>query len=126
MEQTIEYQEVKGLRVYAKKFPGRLDIAITKAIDDCITEGVLKDFLIERKSEVLEMVLYSFDKELYEKDLKQIAFEEGEQVGIEKGEQNKLISQVQKKLQKGDSVEKIADDLMETMDTIQKIVDNFK
>ena len=27
---------------------------------------------------------------------------------------------------RGDSVEKIADDLMETMDTIQKIVDNFK
>ena len=122
MEQTIEYQEVKGLRVYAKKFPGRLDIAITKAIDDCITEGVLKDFLIERKSEVLEMVLYSFDKELYEKDLKQIAFEEGEQMG----QHNKLVTLVQKKLQKGDSVEKIADDLMETMDTIQKIVDNFK
>ena len=76
MEQTIEYQEVKGLRVYAKKFPGRLDIAITKAIDDCITEGVLKDFLIERKSEVLEMVLYSFDKVSYVLDLKQIAFED--------------------------------------------------
>ena len=30
------------------------------------------------------MVLYSFDKELYEKDLKQIAFEEGEQAGREK------------------------------------------
>ena len=127
MEQTIEYQEVKGLRVYAKKFPGRLDIAITKAIDDCITEGVLKDFLIERKSEVLEMVLYSFDKELYEKDLKQIAFEEGEQVGlekgIEKGEHNKLIALVQKKLQRGDSVEKIADDLMESNETITGIID---
>ena len=78
--------------------------------------------MIERKSEVLEMVLYSFDKELYEKDLKQIAFEEGEQMG----QHNKLVTLVQKKLQKGDSVEKIADDLMETMDTIQKIVDNFK
>ena len=74
--------------------------------------------LIERKSEVLEMVLYSFDKELYEKDLKQIAFEEGEQ--------NKLISQVQKKLQKGDSVEKIADDLMERIETIREIVDNLQ
>ncbi len=122
---------VAKLRVYAKKFPGRLDIAITKAIDDCITEGVLKDFLIERKSEVLEMVLYSFDKELYEKDLKQIAFEEGEQVGlekgiekgIEKGEHNKLIALVQKKLQRGDSVEKIADDLMESNETITGIID---
>lgn len=64
------------------------------------------------------MVLYSFDKELYEKDLKQIAFEEGEQ--------NKLISLVQKKLRKGDSVEKIADDLMERIETIREIVDNLQ
>lgn len=113
---------VAKLRVYAKEFPGRLDIAITKAIDDCIIEGVLKDFLIERKSEVLEMVLYSFDKELYEKDLKQIAFEEGEQMG----QLNKLVTLVQKKLQKGDSVEKISDDLMESIETIQKIVDSLK
>lgn len=113
---------VEKLRVYAKEFPGRLDIAITKAIDDCIAEGVLKDFLIERKSEVLEMVLYSFDKELYEKDLKQIAFEEGEQMG----QLNKLVTLVQKKLQKGDSVEKISDDLMESIETIQKIVDSLK
>ena len=69
------------------------------------------------------MVLYSFDKELYEKDLKQIAFEEGEQVGLEKGEHNKLIALVQKKLQRGDSVEKIADDLMESNETITGIID---
>ena len=37
--------------------------------------------LIKRKSEVLEMVLYSFDKELYEKDLKQIADALEENVG---------------------------------------------
>ena len=58
---------------------------------------------------------YSFDKELYEKDLKQIAFEEGEH--------NKLIALVQKKLQRGDSVEKIADDLMESNETITGIID---
>lgn len=49
------------------------------------------------EGEVLEMVLYSFDKELYETDLKQTAYEEGEQ--------NKLINQVQKKLAKGKTVD---------------------
>ena len=38
-----------------------------------------------------------FDKELYEKELKQIAFEEGEHA--------KLLNQVEKKLAKGNSVE---------------------
>lgn len=72
------------------------------------------------------MVLYSFGKELYEKDLKQIAYEQGEktgiQIGIQTGEQNKLISQVQKKLAKGNSVEQIAEALEENLETIQDII----
>ena len=85
-------------------------------------KGILKDFLTKRKSEVLEMVLYSFDKELYEKDLKQTAYEEGEKIGMQTGEQNKLISQVQKKLAKGQSAEKIAEELEENVETIQDII----
>ena len=109
---------VARLREYAKKYPNRLDLAITKAMDDCIAEGILKDFLTKRKSEVLEMVLYSFDKELYENDLKQTAYEDGEK----NGERKKLISLVQKKLAKGNSVEEIADALEENVETIQDII----
>ena len=105
---------VAKLREYAKEYPNRLDIAIAKAINDCIGAGILKDFLIKHKSEVLEMVLYSFDKELYEKDLKQIAYEEGEQ--------NKLLELVQKKLNKGKSVEVIAEELEESVSNIQGII----
>jgi len=109
---------IARLREYAKEYPNRLDIAITKAMDECISEGILKDFLTKHKSEVLEMILYSFDKELYEKDLKQIAYEEGEKNGA----QNKLISQVQKKLAKGKTAEEIADILEEDLETIQDII----
>ena len=105
---------VSKVRDYAKCYPERLDMAITKAIDDCIADNILKEFLIERKGEVLEMVLYSFDKELYEKDLKQIAYEEGEQ--------NKLQELVQKKLDKGKSIEVIAEELEENVRVIQDII----
>ena len=64
------------------------------------------------------MVLYSFDKELYENDLKQTAYEDGEK----NGERKKLISLVQKKLAKGNSVEEIADALEENVETIQDII----
>ncbi len=106
---------VDKLRKCAKEFPNRLEIAIAKTIDECIAENVLKDFLMEKKSEVLEMLDDLFDKELYENDLKQTAFE--------KGEQNKLISQVQKKLAKGKSVEEIAEALEESVETIKSIID---
>lgn len=115
---------VEKVRQYAKEYPDRLDKAITKAIDDCIKEEVLKDFLIERKSEVLEMVLFSFDKELYEADLKKIAYEEGREEGRTLGELEKLKMQVTKKLEKGYSVSEIAEMLEEEETVIQKIVDN--
>lgn len=64
------------------------------------------------------MVLYSFDKELYENDLKQTAFE--------KGEHAKLVNLVQKKLAKGKSIEEIADALEESIETIQDIIDTLQ
>ncbi len=43
--------------------------------------------------------------------------------GIEQGEANKLISLIQKKLDKGYSVEQIADALEESVETIQNLID---
>lgn len=42
--------------------------------------------------------------------------------GRAEGDRNRLVRQVQKKLAKGDSVEKIADDLVEELSVIQEIV----
>ena len=42
--------------------------------------------------------------------------------GRAEGDRNRLVSQVQKKLAKGDSVEKIADDLMEELSVIREII----
>ncbi len=117
---------VEKLRKCVRQYPNQLGMAITKAIDECVAEHILRDFLIEHKSEVLEMVLYSFDKELYESDLKQTAYEEGEQNGIQEGMQKQLCIQVQKKLEKGKSVEKIADELEESVEAIEEIVRGLK
>ena len=49
----------------------------------------------------------------------------GKQRGLVLGEQNKLRNLVQKKLAKNQSLEKIAEDLMEDLETIQEIADNL-
>lgn len=60
---------VDKLRRYTPYYPGRLDKAITRTVDECIAEDILREFLIEAKAEVVDMVLYEFDRELYERDL---------------------------------------------------------
>lgn len=96
--------------------------AINLAIDECIGNGILQEILIRNRSEVLGMVLTTFNKELYEKDLKEDAYEDGVAAGIEAGERKKLLEQIRAKLEKGKSVEEIADALEESEETIRNLL----
>ena len=51
---------------------------------------------------------------------------EGREEGRQQGEILKLITMVKKKIENGDSVAKIADDLLEDADVIEKIYDIVK
>lgn len=105
---------VATVRKYALDEKMNRSEAITCAIDECIQKGILVDVLKEQRAEVVMYILESFDKEIYERDLKQDAYEDGRYA--------KLKEQVSKKLQKGQSAEKIADDLEESLEEIKAII----
>jgi len=109
---------VATVRKYADKKEYDLTEAITLAIDNCLQKGILEDILLTQRNEVMSMVLATFDKELYEKDLKADAFEEGAY--------QKLKSLVEKKLQKGLSSVEIADMLEESIEVIEEIIKDIK
>ena len=50
---------------------------VDSAIDYCIGNGILKDFLTNNRNEVRSMSLFEFDAEEHEKAIKQIAYEDG-------------------------------------------------
>ena len=105
---------VAMVRKYAEDKKYNLTEAITFAIKQCLKDGILEDILLTQRNEVMSMILSTFDKELYEKDLKEEAFGEGAY--------QKLKSMVEKKLQKGLSAMEIADILEENLDVIEKII----
>ena len=59
--------------------------AVDEAIDRCIKENVLKELLLKCRGEVRDMVLTTFNKELYERDLKETCMEEGRAEGMAQG-----------------------------------------
>lgn len=99
-----------------------LEIALNQAIDESIEQNVLKDILTEQRAEVLGVLLSTFNKELYEKELKEDAFSQGRAEGA----QLKLTEQIQKKLAKGKSLEVIAEELEETVEVIKKVVEDIR
>ena len=75
---------VQCVREYIQSEPSVED-ALEKAIDTCIHQDVLADFLKKHRAEVTNMILTTYDKDLYEKTLKEDAREEGREEGLMEG-----------------------------------------
>ena len=104
--------------------------AVESAVDYCIKNNVLREFLREHRSEVIMSLLTEYDEEETMGYVRRDAYRDGEKAGMEKGmqqgEMTKLISMVNKKVQKGKSIEEIAEDLEEENKLIEKIANAIK
>ena len=89
--QTLkEYsQYVAKVRKYAAGMP--LDQAVEYAVDECIKENILADFLRKNRAEVISMSIFEYDKEEEEKKLRKAEFEAGVSLGVEKGVKKGVI-----------------------------------
>ena len=93
-----------------------LSDAVNKAVNECIMEGILAEFLRKNKAEVISMSIFEYDEKLHEQTMIDIGREEGLQQGLQQGLDtgiNALISTL-KELN-------ISDD-----NIIEKLMDKFK
>ena len=125
------------MREYISKYSGEDfsdEEAVKMAVDECINEDVLREFLLENKAEVVKMFLTEYnEKQTLENtynDGVQVGKEKGIEIGkvqgIEFGERRKLIEMVYKKIKRGKSVEEIADDLEEDIEVINPIFNEIE
>jgi len=120
------------MREYISKYSGKDfsdEEAVKMAVDECINEYVLREFLLENKAEVVKMFLTEYnEKQTLENTYndgvevgKEKGIEIGKAQGIEFGERRKLIEMVYKKMKRGKTVEEIADDLEENIEVVKQI-----
>ena len=74
-------QYVAKVRKYVSKNIS-LEEAVTRAVDECIEEGILAEFLMKNKAEVIKVSIYEYDKEFEEKKLRKAEYEAGIQKGV--------------------------------------------
>lgn len=106
---------VARVRKYAKYM--QLETAVQKAVDECIQEEILEEFLRKNRAEVIAVSIFEYDKEEEERKLRKAEFEAGEQSGIQKGIQEGIQEGKELKtkeivnllLQDGMGIEKIAE-----------------
>ena len=109
---------IATVRRYAKDPKLSLSDTIDLSINECIEKGILKDILTKQRGEVHMSILETFDQELYERDLKELA--------AAKGRQEAHMEIIQKKLAKGKSIAEIADALEISVEEVQKLIEQIK
>ena len=83
-------EHCKTLREYAqyvakvRKYTADLSLneAVECAVDECIKENILADFLRKNRAEVISMSIFEYDKEEEEKKLRKAEYEAGIQKGV--------------------------------------------
>lgn len=79
---------VERVRKYQKAMP--IEQAVNRAVDECIEEGILADFLRKNKAEVVRMSIYEYDEKLHAQAL----LEDGIKIGKEEGKEEGILGAV--------------------------------
>lgn len=78
-------QYVDWVRTYAKELP--FPEAVEKAVDYCIRNDILSDFLSKNRAEAIEVTIFEYDEERHMKSEREQAYNSGLEEGKTKGEQ---------------------------------------
>jgi len=96
-------ESLKGYTIFVEKVRDKkaaevkLEKAVSQAVEECISEGVLSDFFREHKKEIVEMGIYEFDQEMYERALR----EDSEAIGLKKGKE--MIFCIYREIREGET-----------------------
>ena len=118
----------------AEKGEKDYETAIRDAVNRCIAEDILKDFLLERREDVQKSMMFDLTYEKQMENAKREWYNEGVEEGraegyssgIAEGAVHHLVASVAKKVQKNKTLDQIADELEESVEDIHPIYDIVK
>ena len=125
-----EYTE--RVRKYVRTVP--IEDAVEWAIQGCIEEDILAEFLKQNRAEAKSVSIYEYDQEKHMRQERETFWEDGRAVGRSEGRAEGrtegrgelLKEQIQKKLAKGKSISVIAEEVEEEEAVIEKLVQDMK
>ena len=96
-------QYVSKVRTYKKTL--KLNEAVEKAVEECIQEGILQEFFLKHRAEVVAMSIFEYDREWEEEILRKEEFEAGKELGEQLGKE-KERKNTEKERRRADNAER--------------------
>ena len=124
-----EYAEyVARVRKHTRERP--LNEGVELAVNECIREGILRDFLLQNRAEVISMSIFQNDQEAHMKHLKKEYYADGWEEGITAGRSEgaalNLISLIQNWIKRGLQDEEIVNLTEEPRERILRLIQIIK
>ena len=120
LEACQSLKEYMLLMEQVRKYAAFLELneAVDRAVNKCIRDGILSDFLSKHKAEVIAVSIFEYDEEREIRLIRQDEFRQGQQ--------NILRDLVHKKLEKGKSPAVIADELELEPDVVETLIQELQ
>ena len=118
-----EYAQYVALVRRYKTELGSLDEAVNRAVDECIRNDVLADFLRKNRAEVVMMSIFEYNQEEEERKLRAAERQAGYDSGVEQGIQHTLVALVN---DGSISAEKAAAKMNVTVEEFKRVMERFK
>ena len=80
---------VKKVRTYAKSM--KVEEAVDRAVTECISEGILREFLLQNRKEAVEMSIFEYDEEAVFEIVRKDEYEKGHQEGVIAGKAESVL-----------------------------------
>ena len=121
-----EYSQLMAM-IRDNQCQGKKD-AYKIAMQECISQGILKEYLQRKGSEVCNMLIadynYELDMEVQREEAREEGFEEGRMAGMEKGLAEGRKEMILKVYSDGKTIAEIANFLGEPVEEIAKIINS--
>ena len=120
LEECQSLKEYMLLMEQVRKYAAFLELneAVDRAVNECIRDGILSDFLSKHKAEVIAVSIFEYDEEREIRLIRQDEFRQGQQ--------NILRDLVHKKLEKGKSPAVIADELELEPEVVETLIQELR
>ena len=114
-------QYVDKIRHFQKTLP--LEKAVDSAVKECIREGILKEFLLQNRAEVMQMSIFEYDQEAHMRLVREEGEKTGEKRGRLEGEKRANAKLVLNMYQNDFTLEQIALATQKSTDEVQAIIE---
>ena len=120
-----DYQTYVSLvRAYSETMP--IEKAVSTAIEECIDNNVLREFLEKERAVVMSLSVFEFNKEREFKIVREDEREEGIRIGMERGLQQGILAYINQAVKYGtpkeDAISDAADEFNVTEEYVYNVI----